>query len=48
MNEIYASGGKIQDGFWDALEIPDSIRSAYGSYLKDYAHNLNETAEVAI
>ena len=45
MNEIYASGGKIQDGFWDALEIPDSIRSAYGSYLKDYAHNLNETAE---
>lgn len=45
MNEIYASGGKIQDGFWDALEIPDNIRSAYGSTLKDYAHNLNETAE---
>ena len=45
MNEIYASGGKIQDGFWDALEIPDNIRSAYGSTLKDYARNLNETAE---
>lgn len=45
MNQVYESGGKIQDGFWDALDIPDNIRSAYGSHLKDYARNLNETAE---
>lgn len=45
MNQVYESGGKIQDGFWDTLDIPDNIRSAYGSHLKDYARNLNETAE---
>ena len=45
MNDVYSSGGKIKEGFWDALEIPDNIRSAYGAKLKDYAKNLNKTAD---
>lgn len=34
MNQIYASGGKIQEGFWDNVQMPDSVRAAYGSNLK--------------
>ena len=45
MNEVYASGGSIKEGFWDAIEIPDSIRSAYGKDLKTYAENLNKVAD---
>lgn len=45
MNEIYASGGKIQEGFWDAVQMPNSVRSAYGSDLKKLATHMNGVAD---
>lgn len=45
MNEIYASGGKIQEGFWDAIQMPNSVRSAYGSDLKKLATHMNGVAD---
>ena len=45
MNEIYASGGKVQEGFWDAIQMPNSVRSAYGSDLKKLATHMNGVAD---
>lgn len=45
MNEIYVSGGKIQEGFWDAVQMPNSVRSAYGSDLKKLATHMNGVAD---
>lgn len=45
MNEIYASGGKIQEGFWDAVQMPNSVRSAYGSDLKKLAKHMNGVSD---
>lgn len=45
MNQIYASGGKIQEGFWDNVQIPDSVRAAYGSNLKKLTKHMNGVAD---
>lgn len=45
MNQIYASGGKIQEGFWDNVQMPDSVRAAYGSNLKKLTKHMNGVAD---
>lgn len=45
MNQIYASGGKIQEGFWDNVQMPDSVRAAYGSNLKKLTKHMNSVAD---
>lgn len=45
MNQIYASGGKIQEGFWDNVQMPDSVRAAYGSNLKKLTKYMNGVAD---
>lgn len=45
MNQIYASGGKIQEGFWDNVQMPDSVRVAYGSNLKKLTKHMNGVAD---
>lgn len=45
MNQIYASGGKIQEGFWDNVQMPDIVRAAYGSNLKKLTKHMNGVAD---
>lgn len=45
MNQIYASSGKIQEGFWDNVQMPDSVRAAYGSNLKKLTKHMNGVAD---
>lgn len=45
MNQIYASGGKIQEGFWDNVQMPDSVRAAYGANLKKLTKHMNGVAD---
>lgn len=45
MNQIYASGGKIQESFWDNVQMPDSVRAAYGSNLKKLTKHMNGVAD---
>lgn len=45
MNQIYVSGGKIQEGFWDNVQMPDSVRAAYGSNLKKLTKHMNGVAD---
>ena len=45
MDQIYASGGKIREGFWDNVQMPNSVRAAYGSNLKNLAKHMNGVAD---